>query len=94
MLDEHALDEPVRHMKLEGDPDVSVRKSSKLLAQNAVPVIFSYANGPDEFKSVVRIDNFVKGMTELFAEEEEGMYHVSEKFVKAEKEVPKTKAKL
>jgi 2,3-bisphosphoglycerate-dependent phosphoglycerate mutase len=83
----------VQHMKLESHPDVSQRKASKLLAQNAVPVIFSYSTGDTpEDKSVVRIDTFVNKMTEMFAEEEEGMYHVSGK--KVEEEEKKKKKKL
>jgi 2,3-bisphosphoglycerate-dependent phosphoglycerate mutase len=76
-------DEWFNHMKLESHPDVSMRKNSKLLAQNAVPVIFSYsvkADGSEKGgveKAVVRIDTFLSQMSEVFAEEEEGMYHVT-----------------
>ena len=69
-------DEWMHHMKLESDPDVNVRKTSKLLAQNAVPVIFSYSQG-EQGQAVVRIDTFLTRMSEVFAEEEEGMYHQS-----------------
>lgn len=88
----------VEHMKLESHPDVKVRKTSKLLAQNAVPVIFSYAAGakPGQDSAVVRIDTIVNRMTEVFAEEEEGMYHISGKHVEAEEEKRKklSKSKL
>jgi len=87
-------DEWVTHMKLESHPDIKVRKTSKLLAQNAVPVIFSYSKGPTE-DSILRIDTLVNGMSELFAEEEEGMYNLSgpkEGNAKSKTEVSKKEA--
>lgn len=64
----------VEHMKLESHAEVEKRKSSKLLAQNAVPVIFSFTKD-----SVVRVVNLADDFQEKFAEEEEGMYHKSAK---------------
>ena len=72
-------EEWVEHMKLESHPDVKKRKTSKLLAQNAVPVIFSYSKTSEQKEAVVRIDSFLTKLSEVFAEEDEGMYHVSEK---------------
>jgi len=81
------------HMKLESHPDVEKRKTSKLLAQNAVPVIFSYSKGATESeKAVIRLDTVMNNMTQLFAHEDEGMYHESEKGMKKNKK--ETKAKL
>lgn len=65
----------VTHMKLESHADVEVRKTSRLLAKNGVPVVFSYS--PGVANPVVRVDTLVTKMSELFAEEEEGMYHQS-----------------
>lgn len=62
----------VTHMKLESHPNVENRKSSKLLAQNAVPVIFSYAQGPHS--AIVRVDTLISAFQEVFGVEEEGMY--------------------
>lgn len=73
------------HMKLESHPDVKLRKTSKLLAQNAVPVIFSYSRTQGQEHAVIRIDTFLTRMNELFAEEEEGMYHLSGKQPNKEK---------
>lgn len=67
-------EEWVTHMKLESDPVVENRKKSRLLAQNAVPVTFSYsANG----SKVIRVANLADDFADQFAEEEEGMYHKS-----------------
>jgi len=66
-------DDWVTHMKLESHPDIEKRKTSKLLAQNAVPVIFSYAKGPS-FDTVVRVDTLITAFSEVFGKEEEGTY--------------------
>jgi 2,3-bisphosphoglycerate-dependent phosphoglycerate mutase len=55
------------HMKLESSHDPIQKRSSKLLAQNAVPVIFTYTNGKAK-----RVDSLVQ---DAFAEEDEGQYH-------------------
>jgi len=48
----------VEHMKLESSPDPAKKRASKLLAKNAVPVIFSYSKGAsqDDGAAVVRIE--------------------------------------
>lgn len=85
----------VQHMKLESHADVNLRKTSRLLAQNAVPVIFSYSpKTPEHDSSVVRIDTILTRFSELFAEEEEGMYHLSKDAPAKGKKAEQNKAPL
>jgi len=71
-------------VKLESSTDPAKKKSSKLLAKNAVPVIFSYSkpSGQEEPGVVVRVDTIVERLAELFMENDsrpdEGQYESSD----------------
>ena len=65
------------HMKREGNPSKDVKRTSKLLAQNAVPLLYSYtpaSSDREHAPTVVRVDTIVSGFRELFAAEDDGVY--------------------
>ena len=68
-------EEWVEHMKREGSTDPKVKRTSKLLAQNGVPQLFSYTPAAERGQpAVVRIDTIMTGFRELFAVEDDGVY--------------------
>jgi hypothetical protein len=90
-------------VKLESSADLAKKRSSKLLAKNAVPVIFSYSkpvgSGSESEGVIVRVDTIVDRLTELFVDDsdkpvqDEGHYGSNDE-EEAEKKKKKTKSKL